>query len=88
MWQYMKSIYLPGLVRGDWDSLDFQIYHGHGKWVPDRHGVDLWSGRSSASLDWVEISEEEAKEVMKEMDKLFDEYWAKRRKEGEKRGDT
>jgi len=84
----MKSIYLPGLIRGDWDSFDFQIHHGHGKWIPDRHGAGLWSGRSSAYDHRVGISGEEPKEVMKMIDKLTDEYRAKRGKEGEKRGDT
>ncbi|HOT03974.1 MAG TPA: tetratricopeptide repeat protein [Methanolinea sp.] len=65
------------LLRHDEETMTYEVYHGHGRWVPDLGGFGTWSGMSS-DADWYEeVSEEKAKELMKSIDRIWDAMGAK-----------
>jgi len=60
------------LLRHEEGTMTYEVYHGHGKWVPDPGGFGTWSGMAS-DADWYgEVSEEKARTLMDAIDRTWD----------------
>ncbi|OPX73502.1 MAG: lipoprotein NlpI [Methanoregulaceae archaeon PtaB.Bin108] len=65
------------LLRHEEGTTTYEVYHGHGRWVPDPGGFGTWSGMAS-NADWYdEVNEEKARTLMNAIDRTWDAMRAK-----------